>query len=1322
MMLVLGCGSQQAELAAKPAPAKPDQDSSPQAAQPAPGAIPARAMLGLDELTPIIEPPKGKPEDQPLPERVRDEADQAEALIAQRSFGKAVALLERAVSFAPGNARILRLLGQAYMSLPNRGKAEASLMSAVKAAGDDLESHLMLGQLAASGQQNDQAIEHIRTALLCSQAGPQNPRAAEALLTLALLLDRQGYWSAAMEAYARFGKWVDQNGRDYADRATLREWVLRPERILSRQGALLLLLRRTSEAITLLDRAYRRDRTSERTASLLVDALLSQNQFDKVETMLLDMVELPSQRGNLPGMLNSLCRQSKDRQLPVRFWQAVAQRHKQDADIAISLARTAQQSGWPDEAMTILQSAATAQPNNADLWRLMGSNCLRRARYEQLLGLMDKSLTGDPASVEAIGESMPDIAAAADSPGAERDLAELARKSDSKNQFALLYLAGRFAAAKGKDLLAADLYQRATEKKPDFYPAYEALLESYLAQKRDDLADRLLDRMSEAAKNTYLPYYLRGKVALSRGKAADAIGPLQEASRLKKDDMAIVLLLADAYAASGRQPEAISTLLDAHRLKKDDMAIVLRLADAYAAAGQQREAVSTLLETLREQPDSDLLARKLFDLYVVSRLLPEARQLVAQLRQRNPDNFQTRLMQAELALYTGRRKEAITLLNQLSSLAPQDANVLAFWVRALLGRAPAIISKKEFDDAAEKLNRLIQAQPTNRPAREALADLLVAVGKTAEAAALYGTLFNETPGDKDVARSYVDALDDANQPAAALSAVEEFRSAKDRQEDIWGRARLIELLGKAGQLEQARKLAEQWISQAQDENLQTLYRQELLQIIQDAKHYKAALAALEAWIASKPDEQLLSMLRALRVPLLGRTGQYDSGLKLADELTARNPFDLAGQRLALAAMDAKDYDKCLEILARRLDLARNFAGGLADLSKAVKGLQAAKAATGPDYEKAMAKMPRDLASEVATLVGGSQYDNALKRIAELADAADSIVWSVHALQLMAMDKADRRQDARKLAEKLVADFPIHLEPRRLLIGELAEAKQLDQADRLLDQWKKDPLFAKPATAPAPPATAPAGTDPAATEARQWLATVSVQIKLAARKLDQALRLSDELIKADPMNADLLALKGTILGEMGKYEDAMTVMASALAIQPTAVSLNNNMGYMLAVQGKRLDEAEKMLRLAVTVKPRETAYADSLAWVFYKQGRLRMAGRIFQRLIARPGADDAGHGVIFDHAGDTYWRLGWRDKAIELWTRALELGRKVENPAREDRELLENTPTKIDAAKKGLQPKVSPPGDSTMPDEDDVVADEPEDGLPERLPGDKNQES
>jgi len=1272
MVLAIGCEDQVNGLStgptSQPAPTAASSDASPRAVESPTEPLPARALLGLDELTPSIEPPKGKPEDKPLPERVRDQVAQGRNLIAHRNFAKAVEQLERAAGFAPGNAQILRLLGQAYVGLPNRGKAQANLAAAAKVAGDDLETQLLLGQLAAAQQHNDQAIRHIRTALLCSQASPENPRAAEALLTLALLLDRDGYWSAALEAYRKFGKWVGQHGRDYAERATMREWVLRSEKLLSRQGALLLLLGKRRQAIALLDRAYHRDRTSGRTASLLVDALLSEKDYDRAEEMLLDMVSLPSQRGNLPRMLSSLCRESRDRKLPERFWQAVAKRHKQDSYIAVALARTAQQLGWTEEAMTVLLSVVTSQPNNVDLWRILGRNYIRLGRYDELMDVMDRGLSADPAGVNAMAESMPDLAAAADKPGTERAMAELARKTESKNQYALFYLAGLFATAKDKDLLAADLYQRAIEKKPDFYLAYEALLEAYLAQKRDDRVDRLLNRMAGVAKDTYLPYYFRGKVDLKRGKPEEAIVALEEALRRKSDDLPVLLLLADAYSATGHL----------------------------------RDALNTVRKALMGNPDSDQVARKLFDIYVANRRYAEARSLVSQLQKKDPDNFQSRLMLAELALLAGKRKEAVDLLSRLARVAPENADVQALSVRALLGPVPGIIRKKDFDDAAGKLTRIIQVQPGNRTARRALADLLTAVGKTAEGAGIYGSLFDDTPGDADLARLYVNALSDANEPAAALAAIEKFRAVKDKQEDFWGRGQQLQLLGQVKQFDRARELAEQWIADTREDNVQTLYRQELLQVMQDGNQYDTALAVMDAWIASNPGEPMLRRLQSRRVRLLGMARQYDKGLELVRQITADEPLNLAGYRLALAAIDRQDYDKSLELLGKSLQRIQAFAKELADLRQTVQGLHAAKARTDDAYAAAMKKMPKTVVSMVARAIMAAQYDKALVSIDTWADAADELVWSIHAIELVVLGKARRPRQARKLAKQWLAESPKLLVPRRLLIGMLAEEKKIDEADRLLGKWRKEKIFGQPEAAPATrPAPQPGKQSDSSDEARKWLGEMSVRMKFVAGKHQAALELADKLIETDPNNYELLTLKSNILGEVGKSDEAATVMGAALAIDPNDASLNNNMGYMLAVRGERLGEAEKMLRLAVATRPGEVAFVDSLGWVFYKQGRLRMAGRVFQRLTGLPGAGAPGDGVIFDHAGDTYWRLGWHDKAVKLWARALEFGRKVEEPMREDREMLENTPGKIEAARKGLDPKVSPLGDKTVPDKDDA---------------------
>ena len=62
---------------------------------------------------------------------------------------------------------------------------------------------------------------------------------------------------------------------------------------------------------------------------------------------------------------------------------------------------------------------------------------------------------------------------------------------------------------------------------------------------------------------------------------------------------------------------------------------------------------------------------------------------------------------------------------------------------------------------------------------------------------------------------------------------------------------------------------------------------------------------------------------------------------------------------------------------------------------------------------------------------------------------------------------------------------------------------------------------------------------------------------------------------------------------------------------------------------------------------------------------------------------------------------WCGASVEFWAKAVKLCKKSENPMREDREMLENTPRKIAAARKGLEPEVSPLGDKIMPDKDDI---------------------
>ena len=135
-------------------------------------------------------------------------------------------------------------------------------------------------------------------------------------------------------------------------------------------------------------------------------------------------------------------------------------------------------------------------------------------------------------------------------------------------------------------------------------------------------------------------------------------------------------------------------------------------------------------------------------------------------------------------------------------------------------------------------------------------------------------------------------------------------------------------------------------------------------------------------------------------------------------------------------------------------------------------------------------------------------------------------------------------------------------------------------------------------------------------------------------------------------------------------------------------LNNNLAYMHAVMGIHLEQAEQMIRKALADRPGQVSFLDSLGWVLYKQGRIGEAVAIFQRLTG-PGAEVAdGQAVIFDHAGDACYRLGWVEQAEQLWRRSLELAKKEKSASREVRQVLTMTAAKLEALLSGGEPPVA----------------------------------
>ena len=166
----------------------------------------------------------------------------------------------------------------------------------------------------------------------------------------------------------------------------------------------------------------------------------------------------------------------------------------------------------------------------------------------------------------------------------------------------------------------------------------------------------------------------------------------------------------------------------------------------------------------------------------------------------------------------------------------------------------------------------------------------------------------------------------------------------------------------------------------------------------------------------------------------------------------------------------------------------------------------------------------------------------------------------------------------------------------------------------------------------------------------------------AGKNDEAITLFRELIDKNPNNDDVLRVARSTLssiytniGDYGKGEAELEILFARIPDDPT---VNNDLGYLYAEQGKNLEKAEGMIRKALTEEPDNGAFLDSLGWVLFKRGKVEEAKTPLEKAVANPKNEDA---TVNDHLGDVYFQLQEPTKAKSAWERAVKLASQARPP-------------------------------------------------------------
>jgi tetratricopeptide (TPR) repeat protein len=172
------------------------------------------------------------------------------------------------------------------------------------------------------------------------------------------------------------------------------------------------------------------------------------------------------------------------------------------------------------------------------------------------------------------------------------------------------------------------------------------------------------------------------------------------------------------------------------------------------------------------------------------------------------------------------------------------------------------------------------------------------------------------------------------------------------------------------------------------------------------------------------------------------------------------------------------------------------------------------------------------------------------------------------------------------------------------------------------------------------------------DAEAWSALGSLQ--RAMKKFEDGAAAYDKAIALtgppDRSNWALFYFRGICYERSKQWPKAEADFKKALELFPDQPLVLNYLGYSWVDQGVNLDEAFKMLRRAVDLRPSDGYIVDSLGWAHYKLGHYEDATRELEKAIDLKPADP----VVNDHLGDAYWRVNRRIEARFQWNHARDM--------------------------------------------------------------------
>jgi len=168
----------------------------------------------------------------------------------------------------------------------------------------------------------------------------------------------------------------------------------------------------------------------------------------------------------------------------------------------------------------------------------------------------------------------------------------------------------------------------------------------------------------------------------------------------------------------------------------------------------------------------------------------------------------------------------------------------------------------------------------------------------------------------------------------------------------------------------------------------------------------------------------------------------------------------------------------------------------------------------------------------------------------------------------------------------------------------------------------------------------------------WLAEARILREVGDGK--SALEALDKALEQLPSSISIRYSHALLAAELGWVDVAEKDLRIIISQQPENAAALNALGYTLADQTERYEEAEALIRQAFILRPDDASIVDSMGWISYRLDRLDVAKEFLRRAWALDRNPE-----IAAHLGEVLWVIGEHEAARAIWREGTEVD--SENP-------------------------------------------------------------